>query len=420
MRSTLRALAAYSKPDPDPVPEPQSGPSERMREILQQPVGVVFEKIHIVDLFEVLQDNYEVNIAIDWSVVAPKDSDSPDDYVTDGLVEYVNLTNVTLKQALMAVLRPLGLVPIIEGDIITSTTPEKITENNVAHLNAGPESLPRNPKMEALLANVVTLHPGKSPHLSRVLDFLADQSDINIMLDNRVVAPATGVKRKTPDTVITDGILEGTWDFDNAPARVVLEDVLSELGLTYTTQNGFIWITSPEYAKHESFENLVTQYYRIPASLKSRMGFVGEFASAEQWRYTLDKVAPKILEPVSGKALSFKYYNLANSQLIVHSTPSLHGNLKDFFDNPDFNLIERLPELSTFVYHLDSKAVKHFGTVKNWTILTASLRPVLDSQDRDITILHYHAKKHQLIAHQTDENHQRVAWYLGNIEVNTE
>ncbi|MFP6581732.1 MAG: hypothetical protein VCD00_04175 [Candidatus Hydrogenedentota bacterium] len=63
---------------------------------------------------------------------------------------------------------------------------------------------------------------------------------------------------------------------------------------------------------------LTTQYYRIPASLKTRMGFVGEFARAERWRYTLDEVAPKVLEPVSGKAWSFKYYNLtmANSLFI--------------------------------------------------------------------------------------------------------
>lgn len=241
---------------PNRVRSEASGPSERMREILQQPVGVVFEKVHIVDLFKVLQDNYDVNIATNWSVVAPADSDSPD--------EYVNLTNVTLQQALMAILRPLNLAPMIEGDIITITTPKKITENNVAHLNAGPGPQPKYSKTEALLATLVTIDFGNSPPLSRVLEMLADETDINIMIDNRVVAPAPGEKRGTPDTVITDGILPGEWHFSDVRLRVVLKNALDALGLTYTVQDGFIWITSPENARHESFEDLETREYDLP------------------------------------------------------------------------------------------------------------------------------------------------------------
>ncbi|MFP6581733.1 MAG: hypothetical protein VCD00_04180 [Candidatus Hydrogenedentota bacterium] len=46
--------------------------------------------------------------------------------------------------------------------------------------------------------------------------------------------------------------------------------------------------------------------------------------------------------------------------------------------------------------------------------------PVLDAQDRDISMVQYNAETHQLIVHQTDENHQRLAWYLDDIKGNAE
>ena len=58
--------------------------------------------------------------------------------------------------------------------------------------------------------------------------------------------------------------------------------------------------------------------------------------------------------------------------------------------------------------------------VKNWTVLGEKLLPVLDAQDRDISMLQYNAETHQLIVHQTDENHQRLAWYLDDIKGNAE
>ena len=202
---------------------------ERMTEILSSPVGIEFTNIHLNEVVEFISDSWEVNIVIDDRVVkrpqkpaaatpatpmptpgpypgmmpggaAPgpypmgpaqtgagarpqqfradrREARSPfgqmgaqqfggpgqtpygvrtgyaeelgAGYVTDGIVLYINLKDVTLREALKALLRPLNLDFSVQPGFIWISTPQRIREESFEELetryyelrNAGAETL---------------------------------------------------------------------------------------------------------------------------------------------------------------------------------------------------------------------------------------------------------------------------------------
>jgi hypothetical protein len=111
-----------------------------LREVLEQPIEIAFEKIHLSDLIAEISKTHAINIQIDNSVVIPRGPISPpisrsgftllkeEPWVTDGWIEYVNLKGVSLAQGLTAILKPLHLASYVsdgKGTLII-TTPEKI------------------------------------------------------------------------------------------------------------------------------------------------------------------------------------------------------------------------------------------------------------------------------------------------------
>ena len=109
----------------------------RISEALRQNVVLRFEKFHVSDFVTVISKGYNINVILDRRVVkpapkaAPSTSDGADeDYVTDGIIEYIDLKNVSLEQALKAALIPLGLSYSIESSFIWVSTPEKIASES--------------------------------------------------------------------------------------------------------------------------------------------------------------------------------------------------------------------------------------------------------------------------------------------------
>ncbi len=111
---------------------------KKIEEALKNPVGVVFEDTHIREILEFVTDTYQINLIVDARVIRPSKSDDPDqaadlpdaEYVTDGIISYLNLKNVSLRQALKAILRPLGLDYSVESSFIWISTPEKIASES--------------------------------------------------------------------------------------------------------------------------------------------------------------------------------------------------------------------------------------------------------------------------------------------------
>ena len=115
----------------------QASQGTKIERALDNPVGVVFEQIHVQDVLEFITDTYAINIIVDNRVVRPKDLNKVDPdakYVTDGVISYVNLQNVTLREALKAVLRPLGLTYSVQRSFIWISTAEHLRHETFEEL----------------------------------------------------------------------------------------------------------------------------------------------------------------------------------------------------------------------------------------------------------------------------------------------
>ncbi len=170
-----------------------------IEKILESPVSVEFENIHLSEIVEFISDSYDLNMVIDDRVVerpvkaVPVPTGAPQPttptpyptpypgaapqqqppmmrqpqmgpnvpnqtgtqaytdvvFVTDGMVPYINLKSVTLRDALKALLRPLNLSFSVQPGFVWISTPDRIRLESFEELetryyelrNAGAETL---------------------------------------------------------------------------------------------------------------------------------------------------------------------------------------------------------------------------------------------------------------------------------------
>ncbi len=204
--------------------EPQK--KSDIEKLLDSPVGIEFENIHLSEIVEFISDSWDVNIVIDDRVVKrpPKNVPAPVattptagpgqypgmpgvpgapgafpgapgqpgrpgapgtigarpfapmaaqqtttnqgggdygmGYVTDGIVPYINLKDVTMREALKALLRPLNLDFAVQPGFIWISTPQRIREESFEELETRYYEL-RNAGAETLY-KIVLRNPGGS------------------------------------------------------------------------------------------------------------------------------------------------------------------------------------------------------------------------------------------------------------------
>lgn len=94
-------------------------------------------------------------------------------------------------------------------------------------------------------------------HIMDVCDFITDTYDLNLILDKRVIRPPksgnSGGSINPPDAeYVTDGIISYA-NLKNVQLGVALKALLRPLGLDYSVELDFIWISTPEKIASESF-----------------------------------------------------------------------------------------------------------------------------------------------------------------------
>jgi len=537
----------------------------RIRKVLKSKVGLVFEKIHISDILSFVQENYDVEMALDDRVVAPAGKSNDDaehtTYVTDGIIEFINLKNVTLADALTAICRPLDLVFFVtEGKVrITARssenksaavaqpletrrydvddsfmafleieypaqnpkwirrsgedgtleaipfTPEAVVKKidqivpsvivpssgkrlSTIHLDYEKQELtmhttPANHwimeqflenlkdggliayekskkevkaknSISAALSKVVTLR-FEDAHLLDVLEFMTDECGINIMLDNRVV--------NFPDSKkIISGASDGKLGkilMTNVTIERALGSLLIRLGLDYSQQENFIWISSRENMARESFENLETRTYatteRFIENLAKQNPRVSRFDAVDKTFYTttgtggseqtvLDQMTAHVLEPVTGRRLSFIKLDEEKKRIVVHNTPTRLAGFEQFMTFfvdweggvPPGNgqLYDGKTPLETRYYEADDAFIRYLGMpdrlverlkkgqgVKKypneyWENLFAMVPAVYDTDSQKaLSFAFVNFVTNQLIVHNTPENHDKVVSILYNL-----
>ncbi len=244
------------------VPEESALPSENeLEKELDSPASVEFADIHVGEIMEFIADTYDVNIALDWRVIAyplhqpplkpgqtapAKPAHPPvkecSTCVTDGFVPYLNVNDVPLHEALSAVLIPLGLTFSTSADVLCISSPAM----NEADAKRPPNSLTG---ASPALAKTLTLPCSiefENIHLSEVLEFISDSWNMNIVADGRAIRPSSksGLDEKMDPTLfVTDGIVNYI-NLGNVPLSEALDILCRSLNLSYKAENDVVWISS--------------------------------------------------------------------------------------------------------------------------------------------------------------------------------
>lgn len=288
--------------------KPEQTPAKRhirqeMEKTLTVPVSMEFENIHVQDVLEFVQNSWAINVVLDQRVLRPEvkrpsvkengtdPAPGPPQaqYVTDGMVPYIDLRDIPLRDALTALLRPLGLGFSTRANHVWISTPALIAAEAAGQSPASPET-------EEKLDRPVSLAFEKI-HVSEILEFAADSYNVNLILDYRVVerkpnAPQSAVatfesyamrgrdrkpnapqgstappqdtaalaktaKSLPQDTseTVTDGIIPYI-NIKNVPLNEALQATLRPLNLAFRAEDGFLWVSSSERVQNEPLQTL--------------------------------------------------------------------------------------------------------------------------------------------------------------------
>ena len=232
-------------------------PSKEMEQVLRETVHMEFEDIHIKDIFEFMQDTFDVNIVLDGRVVAPerKPGDEakgrlPRDYTTDGIIRHIDQRGKTLEEALAIVTTMVNLTYKVRGNAIWVSSSAQITQDMTV-------PLPSAPFREAEILDSISKPVNiefEDIHISDVLEFLQQSFDVPIVLDKRMVMPEPK-RGEEPSPVLPTYVTDGIIDYINLkdlPMAEALYALTRQLNLTYRVAEDGVYISTPDRVR-ESF-----------------------------------------------------------------------------------------------------------------------------------------------------------------------
>jgi RNA polymerase sigma factor (sigma-70 family) len=117
-----------------PLPSAPFGRAEIL-EVLNTPVSIEFEHIHISGILEYLRESYKINIVTDSRVIMPEPKQGEEapstlsDHVTDGMIDYVCLNQTPLGETLFVVTRLLDLTYRVERNGVYISTPQLVKQH---------------------------------------------------------------------------------------------------------------------------------------------------------------------------------------------------------------------------------------------------------------------------------------------------
>jgi len=223
---------------------PADAEQAALTQTLEQPVSLEFENIHVIEILEFIANSYEVNPVVDWRVVAPPKRPPARVYATDGIVPYLNLSNVSLRVALEALLRPLGLTFREEHGVVWISTEEQMRKDS-AFAGAAPAASAQPAKGLEVLESPVSLE-FENIHLQEIAEFISDSYDLNLVIDSRAVPPPGRASDNPPAGsrgYVTDGIVPYVH-LSDLRLKYCLEFLLRPLNLVWIPAEGYVWITS--------------------------------------------------------------------------------------------------------------------------------------------------------------------------------
>ncbi len=107
---------------------------------LEAPVNIEFEDIHLGDIIGFIGPSFDVDIRLDALVIAPESGGDGGGYVTNGMIEYINLKDVPMGESLYVMTRLLDLTYRVgEKEVFVSTKDRIYTDFPVMSEEPRPE-----------------------------------------------------------------------------------------------------------------------------------------------------------------------------------------------------------------------------------------------------------------------------------------
>ena len=269
---------------PEPVEDPEDPPKIRrvlheqpnpdMREMLARNVTIVFEGIEITDILEFLSETYKVPLLIDdravtipeYVVVTGDEEEQPGpantSYATDGVLELIEYQDITMEEFLNEMCAALGLAYWPEPSYVWISTADRIR----MELQPRPRSDYENSRIEETLARKTTV-VFEDIHINDILQFITETYNLNIVVDQRVVAPepepGSGRPRVKAVLASEGGSSNTMLEFISLKSVTLSETLtvmLRQLNLAYVILGNDIVLSSPALIASGEFpeENLIT------------------------------------------------------------------------------------------------------------------------------------------------------------------
>ena len=263
----LVALAAWPAWPQEVAAGPPEAEEGSLALILEQPVSLEFdEPQHLAEVAASLYRQCRANIAIDWRVVeappapgaseeaeAVPDGDSGGPRKIPGMVPPMHVTDLPLRSALAGMLRAIDLAYSEEPHFIWISTPEHIRNEPFGDPEINVPEGRRADLLEALKSPMTLVADGRL-RLNEIIKELARFYSINVVVDGRAVKEAGPPDARMPASgCAADDILPPIW-LRNVSVREGLQPFLRGVGLSYSVEDGFVWISTPELIEEESFD----------------------------------------------------------------------------------------------------------------------------------------------------------------------
>ena len=375
----------------------------RIEEVLENPVSVVFEDIHLRDILDFITGAYELNIVVDNRVVAPPESaqaaappagarpagaaprgqgqtagfealagqagaarggqnqqNLQNEQVTLGMVDYINLKDVTLREALKAILHPLNLDYSIQESFVWISSPEKIRTETFENLETRIYEL-QNAGAETLFKLLITNEGGRG-----------QQININVGGGQGGGQGGGGAGGGAGGGVGGGGGGGGLGGggggggglgggggggqgggqggqgssgfsniselFDTIDDEEVgefpnpLDQGIGEVGGGGGGTGAF---GGGGGGGGQGFQQQGGQGGGFGGGPGPGLGFAEGFAGESTVLQILRSLVPPVIEPVTFRLLSYMRYNLLTNQLVVHQTPTNHEKIRTLLDDLD-------------------------------------------------------------------------------------
>lgn len=238
------------------APSPPGKASAEVEKALNTSAHIAIQDEHLTRILEFLSWDMSVNFIVDYRVVqppwisipgAPEEeavlNETPAEelgYVTDGMVPYIRLEDVALRDVLNALCRPLKLSFVPCPEYVWISTEEMIAKTDFTD---PPD------EADAEIAKRLTSQIDiefKDVHITQILEFVGEYTDVNIVIDKNAVLPplkAQGHKPLGKDGYQLTGQVPYIW-LKDVSLKESLKALLLPLNLTYKVEPGRIYVTS--------------------------------------------------------------------------------------------------------------------------------------------------------------------------------